>query len=174
LMGMPSAAGLFHCASVQSGGGGNPPGSEQARTLTAQLMTELGLKPNDIDGLKKTDWAALNRAGNAAIAKLNPPAQGFGLGSPPNPKPRVGWGPIMDGRVVPVRSFFEEAPALSKDIPMLIGSVSEEGNRMSQRPTEEEWRASLSRTLGAAKADTLIAAMKKAHPDKSIRTLSYR
>jgi len=159
---------------VQSGGGGNPPGSEQARTLTAQLMTELGLKPNDIDGLKKTDWAALNRAGNAAIAKLNPPAQGFGLGSPPNPKPRVGWGPIMDGRVVPVRSFFEEAPALSKDIPMLIGSVSEEGNRMSQRPTEEEWRASLSRTLGAAKADTLIAAMKKAHPDKSIRTLSYR
>jgi para-nitrobenzyl esterase len=174
LMGMPSAAGLFHRASVQSGGGGNPPSSEQARVLTAQLMMELGLKPNDIDGLKKTDWADLNRAGNAAIAKLNPPVQGFGIGSPPNPKPRVGWGPIMDGRVVPVRSFFEEAPALSKDVPMLIGSVSEEGNRMSQRPTEEEWRASLSRTLGAAKADALIVAMKKAHPDKSIRTLSYR
>jgi para-nitrobenzyl esterase len=174
LMGMPSAAGLFHCASVQSGGGGNPPSSEQAKALTAQLMVELGLKPHDIEALRKIDWADLNKAGNAAIAKLNPPVQGFGIGSPPNPKPRVGWGPIMDDRVVPVRSFFEEAPALSKNIPMLIGSVSEEGNRMSQRPTEEEWRASLSRTLGAAKADALIAAMKKAHPDKSIRTLSYR
>jgi len=173
LMGMPAAAGLFHCASVQSGGGGNPPDSEQARTLTRQLMVELGLKPNDIEGLKKTDWAALNKAGGAAIAKLNPPVQGFGLGAPPSPKPRVGWGPILDGRVVTVRSFHEEAPALGKNIPILIGSVSEEGNRMSSRPTEEEWQASLSRTLGAAKASALIAAMKKAHPEKSIRTLSY-
>jgi para-nitrobenzyl esterase len=174
LMGMPAAAGLFHCASLQSGGGDNPPDSEQARTLTAQVMTELGLQPHDIEGLKKTEWSDLNRAGNAAIAKLNPPQQGFGLGSPPNPKPRVGWGPILDGRVVTVRSFFDEAPAISKNIPMLIGSVSEEGNRMSSRPTEEEWHANLSRTLGSDKASALIAALKKAHPDKSIRTLSYR
>jgi para-nitrobenzyl esterase len=174
LMGMPSAAGLFHRASVQSGGGGNPPDSEQARALTAQVMTELGLQPHDMAGLKKTDWAELNRAGNAAIAKLNPPIQGFGIGSPPSPKPRVGWGPILDGRVVTVRSFFEEAPAISRNIPMLIGSVSEEGNRMSSRPTEEEWHANLSRSLGSDKASALIAALRKAHPDKSIRTLSYR
>jgi len=173
LMGMPSAAGLFHRASVQSGGGGNPPSSEQARTLTRQLMMELGLKPNDMEGLKKTEWAALNKAGNAAIAKLNPPLQGFGLGSPPSPTPRIGWGPMVDGRVVTMRSFFEEAPALSKDIPMLIGSVSEEGNRMHSRPTQEQWLATLTQSLGAAKATALIAAMKKAHPNKSIRTLSY-
>jgi para-nitrobenzyl esterase len=173
LMGMPSAAGLFHRASVQSGGGGNPPTIEQARTLTRQLMVELGLKPNDIDALKKTDWSALNKAGNAAIAKLNPPVQGFGLGSPPSPNPRIGWGPMVDGRVVTMRSFFEGAPALSKDIPMLIGSVSEEGNRMHSRPTEEQWLATLTQSLGAEKASALIAAMKKAHPNKSIRTLSY-
>jgi para-nitrobenzyl esterase len=173
LMGMPSAAGLFHRASVQSGGGGNPPSSDQARALTRQLMMELGLKPNDMEGLKKTEWATLNKAGNAAIAKLNPPLQGFGLGSPPSPIPRVGWAPVVDGRVVTMRSFFEEAPALSKEIPMLIGSVSEEGNRMHSRPTEEQWLATLTQALGAAKATALIAAMKKAHPNKSIRTLSY-
>jgi len=173
LMGMPSAAGLFHRASVQSGGGGNPPTIEQARTLTRQLMIELGFKPDDMEGLKKTDWATLNKAGNAAIAKLNPPLQGFGLGSPPSPTPRIGWGPMVDGRVVTMRSFFEEAPALSKDIPMLIGSVSEEGNRMHSRPTEEQWLATLTQSLGAARATALIAAMKKAHPNKSIRTLSY-
>ena len=33
LMGMPSAAGLFHRASVQSGGGGNIPSGEQSREL---------------------------------------------------------------------------------------------------------------------------------------------
>ena len=173
LMGMPSAAGLFHRASVQSGGGGNPPDGEQARTLTRQLMTELGLQPNDLAGLQKTEWAALNKAGAAAIGKLNPPGQSFGLGSPPNPKPRVGWGPVVDGHVITMRSFYEGAPDISKNIPMLIGSVSEEGNRMSSRPTEEEWKATLTRSLGETKAATLIAALKKAHPEKSIRTLSY-
>ena len=44
---------------------------------------------------------------------------------------------------------------------------------MLSRPTGAEWRASLTRTYGEAKANALIAAMKKAHPEKSIRTLSY-
>ena len=33
LLGMPSAQGLIHRASAQSGGGGNPPGAEQSREL---------------------------------------------------------------------------------------------------------------------------------------------
>jgi para-nitrobenzyl esterase len=56
---------------------------------------------------------------------------------------------------------------------MLIGSVSEEGNRMLSRPTEEQWHASLAEIIGDAKASALIAAMKRAHPEKSIPTLSY-
>jgi para-nitrobenzyl esterase len=174
LMGMPSAAGLLHRASVQSGGGGNPPSAEQSRELSRQIMKELGLAPNDLASLQKMDWAKLNAAGNAAAAKINGPApRTLGMGSPAGSTPRVGMGPTLDGRVVTVRSFYEAAPEISKDVPMLIGSVSEEGNRMSSRPTEAEWRATLAGTLGDAKAGALIAAMKKAHPEKSIRTLSY-
>jgi para-nitrobenzyl esterase len=174
LMGMPSATGLFHRASVQSGGGGNIPGADQSRELARQLMKELGLGRNDLAALHKMDWAQLNAAGNAAIAKLNPPAQGMtGAGSPPNATPRVGWSPAVDGHIVTLRSFYDVAPEISKHVPMLIGNVSEEGNRMSSRPTEAEWHTTLSRTLGEAKATALIAAMKKAHPEKSIRTLSY-
>jgi para-nitrobenzyl esterase len=173
LMGMPSASGLFHRAAVQSGGGGNPPASEQARALTRQLMVELGLQANDIQSLKRMDWAVLDRAGNTAIAKLNPPPKGFGLGAPPDPNPRVGWGPILDGRAVTLRAYYEQAPDASKHIPLMIGSVSEEGNRMLSRPSREEWQKTLARSLGDAKANELIAAMIKAHPEKSIRTLSY-
>ena len=72
-----------------------------------------------------------------------------------------------------MRSFYEAAPEISKNVPMLIGSVSEEGNRMSSKPTEAEWHATLAGIIGDAKATALIAAMKKAHPEKSIRTLSY-
>ncbi len=174
LMGMPSAAGLFHRASVQSGGGGNPPSGEQSRELSRQTMKELGLSPNDLASLQKMEWSKLIAAGNAAIARINPPlAPGMGPFGGPGTPPRVGWGPTVDGRIITLRSFLDVAPEVSKNVPMLIGSVSEEGNRMSSRPTEAEWRATLARSYGDAKATALIAAMKKAHPEKSIRTLSY-
>ena len=48
LMGMPSAAGLIHRASVQSGGGGNIPSREQQKEFTRQVIKELGIAPNDI------------------------------------------------------------------------------------------------------------------------------
>src|SRR5437763_5713674 len=119
------------------------------------------------------EWSRLTAAGNGVVAKMNPPAQSLGLGAPPPRAPRAGWGPTLYGRIVTMRSFFEGAPELSKNVPMMIGSVSEEGNRMRSRPTEAEWHATLARTMGDEKATTLIAAMKKAHPEKSIPTLSY-
>ncbi len=174
LMGMPSAAGLFHRASVQSGGGGNPPSAEQSKEYAKQVMVELGLGPTDIGALQKMEWAKLNSAANAAAGKINGPAgRNLGLGSPAAATPRVGGGPTMDGRIIPMRSFHETAPEISKSVPMLIGSVSEEGMNMSSRPTEEQWHDTLTRVVGDSKATTLIAAMKKAHPEKSIRTLSY-
>jgi para-nitrobenzyl esterase len=59
-----------------------------------------------------------------------------------------GSGPTVDGRLVTMRSFFEGGPEVSKHVPMLIGSVSEEGNRMLSRPTEAEWLATLTKNYG--------------------------
>ncbi len=56
---------------------------------------------------------------------------------------------------------------------MLVGSVSEEGNRMSSRPTEEEWHANLAKAFSDDKATAIVAALKKAYPQKAIQTLSY-
>src|SRR5512142_2785227 len=55
LLGMPSAAGLIHRASAQSGGGGNPPSAEQSREFAKLVMVELGVR--DIAALQKMDWA---------------------------------------------------------------------------------------------------------------------
>jgi para-nitrobenzyl esterase len=174
LMGMPSAAGLFHRASIQSGGGGNIPGADLSRELARQIMKELGLQPNDMASLQKMDWARLNAAGNAAVARVNPGAPGgAGPGGPPATTPRAGFSPTVDGRTVTLRSFYDVAPDVSKNVPMLIGNVSEEGNRMSSRPTEDEWHAALGRVWGESKASALIAAMKKKYPEKSVRLLSY-
>lgn len=172
LMGMPSAVGLFHRASVQSGGGGNIPDKAQQREVARQLMKELGLEPTDLASLQSMEWSKLVAAGNAAITKINPPMRGTAGPFAPGP-PRAGWSPTLDGKIINVRSFFDVAPEVSKNVPMLLGSVSEEGNQMHNRPTEEEWHANLAKAYGEDKAAALVAALKRAHPEKSIRTLSY-
>ena len=172
LLGMPSAVGLFHRASVQSGGGGNIPTREQQKEVASLVMKDLGLPANDIQSLQKMEWSKLVAAGNAAVAKINPPGPASaGPGSPG--VPRVGWSPCVDGKIINMRSFFDAAPDISKQIPMLIGSVSEEGNRMSYRPTEEEWHASLAKAYGEEKANRIMAGLKKNYPQKKTQTLAY-
>ena len=172
LMGMPSTAGLFHRASAQSGGGGNIPDKEQQKEVARQVMKDLGLASNDIESLQKMEWAKLIAAGNAAVSKINPSGPPMmGPGAPG--KPRVGWSPCVDGKVINMRSFFDAAPEISKNVPMLVGSVSEEGNRMSSKPTEEEWHSNLAKAYGNEKASAIVATLKKAYPQKKIQTLSY-
>src|SRR4029078_4782707 len=65
LMGMPSAAGLFHRASAQAGGGSNLSDREQSPASARYFMKELGLGKNDLAALQQADWNALNAAGNA-------------------------------------------------------------------------------------------------------------
>lgn len=174
LLGMQSAAGLIHRASVQSGGGGNIPTGEQQKEFARQVVKELGTGPTGIAALQKMEWSRLFAAGNAVAAKMNPAIRGMMFGPPSGPNtPRVGWSPTLDGRIINVRAFEEVGPEVSKTVPMLIGSVSEEGMRYRSNPTEAEWHETLSKSLGDANATALIAAMKKAHPEKSIRTLSY-
>ncbi len=174
LLGMPSAKGLVHRASIQSGGGGNIPTGEQQKEFARRVVKELGIAPNDIGALQKMDWSKLFGVGNAVMAKMNPPVQGLtGPGSAAPSVPRVGWSPTLDGKIINVRSYYDVGPEVSSDVPVLIGSVSEEGMRYVSNPTEEEWHKTLASAVGEDKATALIAAMKKAHPEKSIRTLSY-
>jgi para-nitrobenzyl esterase len=172
LMGMPSATGLFHRAAAQSGGGGNIPTRAQQREVSRLMMKDLGLAPNDIGSLQKMEWARLFAAGSAAVAKINPSGPVM-AGPGAAGTPRVGWSPCVDGKVINMRSFFDAAPEISKDVPMLVGSVTEEANRMTSRPTEEEWHASLTKAYGDQKSTAIIASLKKSYPQKKIQTLSY-
>jgi len=172
LLGMPSAEGLIHRASAQSGGGGNPPDAGQSSEYAKRVIAKLGVK--DIAALQKIEWARLNEIANRVAAEMNPPMGPAGPAPAPGAaNPRVGSGPTVDGRTITVRSFFDVAPEISKNVPILFGSVSEEGNSMLSRPTEAEWLATLTKSYGEAKARALFEGLKKAHPEKSIRTLSY-
>jgi para-nitrobenzyl esterase len=169
LMGMPSAKGLFHRASIQSGGS-FAADKEEAKEFARMLVKQLGIGPNDIGALQKLDWPMLNAACDAAQAKMPPRPGPFG--AMPGPARRF-WMPTVDGRVITENTFQNSAPEISKDVPLMIGSVSEEGNSMRSRPTEDVWRANLIKAYGDSKGKALAEALKTAHPEKSIRTLSY-
>ena len=107
-----------------------------------------------------------------SMAKMNPPLRGLaGPGSAPAATPRVGWSPTVDGRIVTARSFYDVA----------AGDLQERthADRLGERrryalqspiPLKPSGTPLSPRHLGEAKAGALIAAMKKAHPEKSIRT----
>ncbi|UZK68781.1 carboxylesterase family protein [Sphingomonas sp. S1-29] len=171
LLGMRSGKGLIHRAAAQSGGGGALPTAQQSREYSRRLVKHLGIAANDIAALQKIAWVDLSAASNIVAGEINGPMV-RSLGGPP-PTPRVGWGPTLDGKVIDVRSFADVAPEVSRDVPMLIGNTSEEGMRWGSNPNEAEWRKDLTDQLGAAKGDALIDSMKKAHPEKAVRTLSY-
>ena len=109
-----------------------------------------------------------SRPGNKVADAMNPPRGAiFGPGMMKGP-PRVGWGPTLDGRVIPIRSFQDAVADSARSIPVMIGSVSEEGFQYHLNPTEAEWRSELATTYGADKAGQLVHAMMTAHPEKAI------
>lgn len=175
LLGMPATVGLIHRASAQSGGGGKIPTVEQQKEFSRQVIKELGIAPHDIGALQKMEWSRLNAAGHVVAARMNPRRHDLVFGPPSGPgsAAQVGWTPCIDGRHITLASFEDAAPETTKNVPMLIGSVSEEGMSYRSNPTELQWHESLAGVIGDDKASALIAAMKKAHPEKSIRTLSY-
>jgi para-nitrobenzyl esterase len=101
------------------------------------VVKEFGIAPNDICALQKMEWSKLLETGNAVAAKINLAMRGFMFRPPSSPGrvPRVGWTPTFDGRVITLKSFDDTAPEVSKNAPMLIGSVSKEGMRYKSDPT---------------------------------------
>src|SRR5262249_2022699 len=120
LMAMPAAKGLFHRAIVQSGSMLRAGLPEDSGKLAAAVLAELSLSKSQIDELQKVPVERLTAAAGAARRKLAPPP-----GSPPEPRtmPRaLGWGPMVDGDILPSHPFDPSAPSISAHVPMLIGT----------------------------------------------------
>jgi para-nitrobenzyl esterase len=112
LMAMPEAQGLFHKAIVQSASSllrmATP---EAAARNTHHLLTQLGLDHNKIGALLDVPMATLLAAMPKAVAAAG----------------RVdNYRPVVDGRSLPTHPFDPAAPALSANVPMMIGSCENE------------------------------------------------
>ena len=133
LMAMPAAKGLFHRAIVQSGSFLRALVPERSEILTRAVFDELNLSPSQVDKLQSVPLQTLIAAGDAALLKTHPPT--------PLAWNRVadilGWGPVVDGRYLPHHPFDPAAPAISAQVPMLIGTVLNEFTTSLNHPELE-------------------------------------
>jgi para-nitrobenzyl esterase len=124
LMAMPAAQGLFHAAAIESGSLLRMAEPEDSSRLAKAVLAELGAGPGDLSRLEGVSTRDLMAAAERAAAKLRPPRKPGALMSFTRPIP--GWGPTHDGRSLPHQPFDPAAPAISADVPMIVGTNEHE------------------------------------------------
>lgn len=163
LMNAPSAKGLFQKAIVQSGSYLTSfTESDVAKKVSAALLNELNLQPNQVDSLQKISYERLNAAGKKALRKVQDGMKADGM-----PAFGLGWGPIHDGNFLPYQLSEPAAAALSTTIPLLIGSTKNEFAPFipgTRDLTMDGAKAVLQKKYGD-KTDAYLAAVKKAYPE---------
>jgi len=163
LMAMPSAAGLFHKAIIQSGSGLDAPSKADAVVLGRALLENLGIAEGDTEALANADAQTIFEAQPAS-----PPSSVPGQLTVPS----RGFTPCIDGIALERKPFIPDAPALSADIPLLIGSNKDEMSIFrSSDPkfgthTEEEFEDYVRQVL-PRRAGRLIPALRSAFPEYS-------
>lgn len=166
LMAMPSAKGLFHRASVQSGSMLSVLTPDDSAKLGAAVLAELNISKTDLKRLHEIPTDTLLNAALAAQPKAFPRPIG-----PPNFRRMarlMGWGPVMDGKIIPHQTFDPGAPPESADVPLLVGTVLNEFVNGIDHPdafsmTEEQLNQRLSGVYGG-KTREIVETFRTGHP----------
>ncbi len=162
LLAMPAAKGLFHRAVIQSGPGLKGAPKDAATRAAKGVLDELQVNAADTKALQGIPAEDILAAAFAAAAKAG--------GGPMGGMMRLS--PVVDGVVLPSDPFTPVAPAISAGVPILIGSNKDE---MTLFTAGEPWFGRLTdaqlveraKAIAGSKAEPLIAAFRKLHPDYS-------
>lgn len=159
LMAMPKAKGLFHKAIIQSAtlrGSSHP--TARHRQVGLALLAQLGLQPSHVDALRNIAPGRLIRAGQAVEIQLGRPVD-LGI-----------FVPTVESQNLPESPFGDAAPAPGDNIPLMIGSNSDEMTLLLDRsslsfdfanlsPALQRWAA-----IDQSTADQLIECYRDALP----------
>ncbi|MDB5442803.1 MAG: carboxylesterase [Phenylobacterium sp.] len=167
LMGMPLAKGLFHKAIVESGSLLKIAEPAQSHRLAAAVLKRLDLVPGDLGKLKDVPAEALARAGEAAKQDMpKDPPGGINLI----------WQPVVDGAAIPVQPWGSGAPAISAEVPLLVGTNLNEYSPSLGNPGYEDMDETRAKGIAAVAAGASArtwAAYRAAHPRaKPVEVLS--
>ncbi|MCR4824638.1 MAG: carboxylesterase family protein [Bacteroidales bacterium] len=152
LLAMPSAHGLFRHAIVQSGSFLRVADPEQTRPQGIAFVEALGVKPGPDADLSRFTYEELLAASR---------------------KVRAGAGPVGDGTVITLKPGDTEAPEISRDIPLLVGTNFNEFTfDVDIDGSEEAVREQLSRRYGE-ETDAFLETFRAAYPDAPLKDAVY-
>jgi para-nitrobenzyl esterase len=115
LMAMPSAHGLFHKASIESAPALNMGYRKVSTETTKQMLDLLGLNTSQVDELVKVPPKRLMEV--QAVVRAKSEDRNGTLGY---------FGPVVDGKYLPVHPYDPVGPAISKNVTVMIGSNKQE------------------------------------------------
>jgi para-nitrobenzyl esterase len=111
VLAMPPAQGLFHRAVIESGPGVRMNALEHATKVADMLLAELGVKGDRTEEIQTIPVERVLVAQGAVNRKLGPFVPGM----------IQGFSPVVDGVSLLQNPFDPVAPAVSADVPLLIG-----------------------------------------------------
>ncbi len=160
LLAMPQAKGLFHRAIIESGPGLRAGSAQDAARAADILAAELGLKANQIRELQAVPTDKLL----AAYFSIQPKLRAAGVGG--------SFAPIIDGASLLRHPFDPDAPAVSDEVPLLIGSNRTEATfppfmspaDQDRHMDEAGLRQRVKAAFPKADSDALITAYRQANP----------
>jgi len=169
LMALPAAQGLFHKAIIQSGPAVQMANRADGTNTARQMLEQLGLTPARAGVLRDLPAAKILEAQAVVLAGVSRAAFAD--------RRRFGFNPVIDGARFPGGPFAPEAPAVSADVPLMIGTNMHE---MTLFLGHLPWMVELT-DAGLAKAmqpylggrtSAIIAAYRQAQPKASAQQLA--
>jgi para-nitrobenzyl esterase len=158
LMAMPSAKGMFKRAAVQSGSALRLMTREVGSQLAERLLHKLGLDKTQLSALQEVPFAKLIAAQQAL--------------SPDNPM--LSFAPVVDGVAIPRHPFDPDAPALTADVPLIIGTTLDDAAMRGRFDIDDEAVKQGLRKRFPQHADRIVAAYRKHYPQASSFLLQAR
>ena len=169
LMAMPAAKGFFHRAIIQSGPFLKALSPDYSLRTAELLIAELGLSKSQVKELQKIPADRLLGAAAEAMKKLpkTRPFQRDGYGW----EASVGWGPTVDGHILPNHPFDPGAPMVSSNVPLITGTNLNESVNGVDHPdaesmTTDEMNQLVRETFGND-GTAIIAAYREEYPSAS-------
>lgn len=150
LMAMPAAKGLFHKAIVESGSELRVNTSQEADETARKFLAHIGVTRGRLNGL-------VDMPMEQVVTRMH---------SMMDPDPMSAFGPVVDGRSLSRHPFDPDAPAISANVPMIIGTTSTEMTNLLGHAhpelfslSEAQMRSRLKRLPGLADDSRLNAAI---------------
>src|SRR5208282_4351961 len=168
LLAMPAAHGLFHKAIMQSGPAVQMASREDATATARRVLAELGLGESQLGELRRVSADQLNKAQNAVVRNVS-------MMSFANRR-RMGFNPVVDGTNLPGGPFEPVAPAISANIPLMIGTNKDEMrlffglapwlDKLDETTTRER-----ARMFVGDRGDAILEAYRRARPNDPPRDI---